>query len=215
MKYETYNPWKGRPIPRDRVERAIKENGSMTRAARSLGVAYNTFKKYAKLYDLWRAHTPKESAKFDRPTGRQYKWSGHKPIETPDELELQKTLIREGKLIQKCSFCGYDNMRKKDLSSPLMLHFNDFDRNNKDIDNLRLFCYNCFYVFYHYFKVTSRQRTTLHDITKEKESVEQLSTEIDDAFQPDEDLDISYDEIAKEMGVNISSAFDKKDAKKP
>ena len=43
-----FNPYLHKPIPKHKIERAIQENDSMTKAAQSLHVAYNTFKKYAK-----------------------------------------------------------------------------------------------------------------------------------------------------------------------
>ena len=46
-----FNPYLHKPIPKNKIERAIKENDSMSKAAQSLHVAYNTFKKYAKQYD--------------------------------------------------------------------------------------------------------------------------------------------------------------------
>ena len=48
-----FNPYLHKPIPKNKIERAIQENDSMTKAAQSLHVAYNTFKKYAKMYDLF------------------------------------------------------------------------------------------------------------------------------------------------------------------
>ena len=48
------NPYLGRPIPKDRIVRAIEESESMHKAAQSLHTSYNTFKKYAKKYDVWK-----------------------------------------------------------------------------------------------------------------------------------------------------------------
>ena len=47
------NPFKGRPIPKTRIEWAIRSTLSIRAAAIHLGVAYNTFKKYAIMYDLF------------------------------------------------------------------------------------------------------------------------------------------------------------------
>ena len=47
------NPFKGRPIPKSRIQWAIQSTLSIRAAAIHLGVAYNTFKKYAKMYDLF------------------------------------------------------------------------------------------------------------------------------------------------------------------
>ena len=42
------NPFRSRPIPKSRIEWAIRSTMSIRAAAQHLGVAYNTFKKYAK-----------------------------------------------------------------------------------------------------------------------------------------------------------------------
>ena len=47
-------------ISKSKVVWAINETQSMRQASQLLGIAYNTFKKYAKLYEVW---APLESAK--------------------------------------------------------------------------------------------------------------------------------------------------------
>ena len=71
------NPWMGKPIPKDRIVRAIEESESMHKAAQSLHTSYNTFKKYAKLYDVWKPRP--SSAGISRT--RKVTWSGLKPLD--------------------------------------------------------------------------------------------------------------------------------------
>ncbi len=40
-------------LAKSKIAWAINETTSMRRAAKILSVSYNTFKKYAKMYDLW------------------------------------------------------------------------------------------------------------------------------------------------------------------
>ena len=47
------NPFRSKPIPKNRIEWAIKSTLSIRAAAKLLGVSYNTFKKYAIMYDLF------------------------------------------------------------------------------------------------------------------------------------------------------------------
>ena len=54
------NPFRSKPIPKSRVEWAIRSTLSIRAAAQYLSVSYNTFKKYAKLYEVWE---PIKSAK--------------------------------------------------------------------------------------------------------------------------------------------------------
>jgi transposase len=47
------NPFRSKPIPKSRIKWAIESTLSIRAAAKHLGVAYNTFKKYAIMYDLF------------------------------------------------------------------------------------------------------------------------------------------------------------------
>ena len=91
------NPYLGSPIPKDRILRAIEESESMHKSAQSLHTSYNTFKKYAKKYDVWKPLP--SSAGVSR--ARKVTWSGLKPLDV--ELKFQKELIREVVLPQRCS----------------------------------------------------------------------------------------------------------------
>ena len=53
MPKQGVHPFGKGPIPKGRVEWAISQTKSLMSAARLLQVSYNTFKKYAKLYDLF------------------------------------------------------------------------------------------------------------------------------------------------------------------
>ena len=120
---------------------AIQENDSMTKAAQSLHVtAYNTFKKYQNnmIYgnriQVIRNHT----------RVRKFTWNGKKPLDK--EIELQKELIKEFIKPQRCSGCGYSEYRKSDMLSPLIVHFVDGDVQNKKPSNIKLYCYNCYFI---------------------------------------------------------------------
>ena len=78
------NPWMGKPIPKDRIVRAIEESESMHKAAQSLHTSYNTFKKYAKKYDVWKPLP--SNAGISR--ARKVTWSGNKPLDV--EISFQK-----------------------------------------------------------------------------------------------------------------------------
>ena len=133
------NPYLHQPIPKNKIERAIQENESKTKAAQSLHVAYNTFKKYAKQYDLWK---PLESNAGISRT-KNVSWNGTTPLDK--EIEFQKHLTKEFILPQRCSCCGESRQRKSDMLSPLIVHFIDGDIQNRQPSNLRFFCYNCYF----------------------------------------------------------------------
>ena len=150
MPKQGVHPFGKGPIPKGRVEWAISQTKSLMSAARLLQVSYNTFKKYAKLYDLFHQNKnqtgvgiskgPKNSSSvtMDRI------FSGHHP--NYPHYRLQERLMKEGYLEQECSNCGFDEMRQSDLTSPILLCFYDNDNKNHALENLYFLCYNCFYL---------------------------------------------------------------------
>ena len=182
-----FNPYLHKPIPKNKIERAIQENDSMTKAAQSLHVAYNTFKKYAKQYDLWKPNP--SNAGITRV--RKFTWNGKKPLDK--EIELQKELIKEFIKPQRCSGCGYSEYRKSDMLSPLIVHFVDGDVQNKKPSNIKLYCYNCYFI-------NSDLNHRVHN------------PEIGDTFEEQEKItedQITGDELAKELGESLSELFGK------
>jgi len=124
-------------ISKSRIVWAINETKSMHSAAKLLRVAYNTFKKYAKLYEVFEA----------QPAYRPPGGSGMKPIELSAIFAGDNPNYSNAKLQYRlCSNCGYDEYRARDMSKPLMLDYLDDDSTHKDLSNLRLLCYNCFYL---------------------------------------------------------------------
>ena len=112
------NPFRSKPIPKGKIEWAIQNTKSIRAASKFLGVSYNTFKKYAKMYDLFEQN------------------------KNPSGIGTNKG----GWLVQECSNCGYSEFRKSDSKSPLILDYIDDDRTNRDLSNLRTLCYNCFFI---------------------------------------------------------------------
>ena len=54
------NPFQQKPISKGIIESAILQSKSMTSASSIVGCSYNTFKKYAKMYGLFK---PNQSGK--------------------------------------------------------------------------------------------------------------------------------------------------------
>jgi hypothetical protein len=143
------NPFKGRIIPKGKIEWAIENSQSIAGAAKLLRVSYNTFKKYAKYYDLFEQNKNQAGKGISRKGDTGFStaklsdiFSGKHPNYA--HYKLQERLLKNGYLAQECSNCGYDECRSSDLLSPLLLDFLDGDGTNHELSNLRLICYNFF-----------------------------------------------------------------------
>jgi hypothetical protein len=121
---------------------------SAAEAARLLGVSYNTYKKYAKLYNLF--EDLKNPAGVGIRKGIQTA-GGHHSL---DEIlagkypnypvwKLKKRLLLSGYMEEKCNNCGFEERRVTDHRVPLVLDFLDGNRKNFEYDNLRMLCFNC------------------------------------------------------------------------
>lgn len=141
------NKYRSKPVPKGVVQDAIEKTLSMRQASKYIGVSFNTFKKYAKLYDLWNPVSGKGIPHDTVP-----KWGlkikdlldGHHP--NYPHWKLQEKLIKHGYLIEKCQNCGEARLRESDLKGPVLLDYLDNDQTNRHIDNLRLLCYNCYFL---------------------------------------------------------------------
>ena len=60
MYQKSSNPFQQKPIPKGIIESAILQSKSMMSASVIVGCSYNTFKKYAKMYGLFK---PNQSGK--------------------------------------------------------------------------------------------------------------------------------------------------------
>ena len=145
------NPFKGRVIPKGKIQWAIENSQSIAGAAKLLRVSYNTFKKYAKYYDLFEQNKNQAGKGISRKGDTGFStaklsdiFSGKHPNYA--HYKLQERLLKNGYLAQECSNCGYDECRSSDLLSPLLLDFLDGDGTNHELSNLRLICYNCFFI---------------------------------------------------------------------
>lgn len=150
---EYYKKRKTKMIDERELKNAIEQTRSFREAARYLNICYNTFKKYALLYDVWIVGGKNPSGK-GIPKMRQGirrelndvlagKFNGKKLNPT----RLRDQIIQEMKLgEEKCSNCGYKERRIADGRVPLLLAYADEDRTNYKIENLSLLCYNCSFV---------------------------------------------------------------------
>jgi|TARA_B100001964_G_C14205928_1_gene588120 hypothetical protein len=174
------NPFRSRPIPKNKIQWAIDNTLSIRSASKFLGVSYNTFKKYSKMY------TDDEGIplfdKHKNPSGIGVTLKGNTGwgVKIQDifdgkhpnypHYKLQDRLVRDGYLKQECSNCGYDDYRDTDMRGPYLIDFLDGDSTNHTIDNLRLLCYNCFFIV----KPAGRMLTTPKNISSLRRKLESV-----------------------------------------
>jgi len=132
----------------DEIENSLKECGSVSAAARYLGIDYRTMKGFAEIFGLFE--------QYKNQSGKGLKKSREGCIDLQSILSgqttignkhyLKKLLIREMIFEEKCSRCGYKDKKIIDNSVPLVLDFIDADESNQRLYNLRLLCPNCYFI---------------------------------------------------------------------
>lgn len=150
------------PAPRDptrptlkksEVETANEQTKSCSAAARYLNVSYNTYKKWAKRYDLFEEQKNQEGygiANGYNVRRGKYALADIIDGEYPDydAGKLRQRLLRQGWKEQKCERCGFAEKRGDDNTVPLVLqHKNGIDNDHR-WENLEIVCLNCSYLYY-------------------------------------------------------------------
>jgi len=139
------------------IEAAMSVTNSNAEAARYLRVSYDTYKKYSKLYkdlegiSLFEKHKNQQGkgiAKLNKGEKAKYPLDeildGQHPSYPPNRLK--RRVIRECILEEKCDNCDFEERRITDLTVPVLLDYIDGDTTNHKKENLRLLCYNCYYL---------------------------------------------------------------------
>ena len=143
------------------IERAIKNSRSSKGAARYLDVSFPTFRKYAKLYtdeatgktlyelsnNNCRGLGVKRLAKIrTRSNVSQAVFTGEMKAVGFKTKILKDRLFNEYNVEKKCEICGFDQIRMIDDNAPLIVTYKDGDHTNWTIENIRLVCYNCYFL---------------------------------------------------------------------
>ena len=137
---------------------AMENSKSNMGAARFLRVSYPTYKKYSKMYkddatgqSLFEVHKNQQGIGVAKPYNvKKGKYSMEDILEGmyPEYpvSNLKKRIITNSILEEQCDNCGFCERRVTDYTIPLLLDHLDSDRTNHIRDNLRLLCYNCYYL---------------------------------------------------------------------
>ena len=146
-------PGRRKVITKNMILESQKHTKSNMEAARWIGVSYNTYRKWAKYYDVFEQHLNQKGV------GVKKGWAVYKvPVhdiitgkrEPPKRWShkvLKKRLIEDGYMQEECAVCGYNEENLKTQNVCLAIDFKDGDHQNFLIDNIRFLCANCYLSF--------------------------------------------------------------------
>lgn len=155
---------KAKPLSRELVLRAMVFTKSNRAAARYLGCSYQHYKPWAKFYkveendldsltlfDIHKNQCGRGIPKY-LPNKRKDPNVKH-IIETGTGYEsftpekIKSRLIAEAYLKDECYHCGFNERRVTDYKTPLLMYFKDGNKCNYLLNNLELYCYNCYFLY--------------------------------------------------------------------
>ncbi len=177
------------------IRNAMKHTQSNFQAARYLNVTIETYWKYAKLYiDQDSGKSLYELHKNDSGRGiKRVKWNHDISVEKINEImssesyravnqqKLKNRLIYEGILRMECYNCGHHEKRVVDYRQPLILNFKDNNKHNWKLENLRMLCYNCYFLYVGNL-FSEKQILRLEDANATTLVKDQIDWEVDDSF---------------------------------
>jgi len=139
-----------RPLLKSDIETAQANTLSAAQAATYLNIAYNTYKKWAKLYGIWKTNPHLIGIKRTNRGRFQIQedilkevLEGRRP--NYNRFRLKSLLIKYGFLQEECSHCGFKEQRLTDRKVPLILHYKDGNKKNFKRENLELLCFHCYF----------------------------------------------------------------------
>jgi hypothetical protein len=147
--------------------RYAQENSRSARgASRFLRISYEAYKRYAQryidtatgktLFDLHKNQSGRgmsKTTKYKQTLSKegvkerlQQMLDGKLPITAVMRINLKKRLIQHEFVLECCSSCGFNERRVTDDRIPLLLDYIDGNKDNISLENLRLLCYNCYFL---------------------------------------------------------------------
>tara|TARA_Y100000401_G_scaffold115514_1_gene119407 strand:+ start:560 stop:1057 length:498 start_codon:yes stop_codon:yes gene_type:complete len=145
-------PGRRKVLTKNIILKSQENSKSAAEASRWLGVSYNTYKKWAQYYGVFEQHKNQEGIGI-RKGWASYKVSLEEIFEgrsLPKRYSLatlKNRLIDEGYALEECSNCGYNEANVETGKVCLMIDFIDGNKDNKQLDNIRLLCPNCYLSF--------------------------------------------------------------------
>lgn len=177
------------------IRNAMKHTQSNLQAARYLNVTIETYRRYAKLYiDQETGKTLYDLHKNATGKGvRRVNWKDEISVEKINEImssesyrainqtKLKNRLVYEGILRMECYKCKHSEKRVVDYKQPLILNFIDGNKHNWKVENLRMLCYNCYFLYVGNL-FSEKQIKRLEDANAPLLKKEEIDWEVDDNF---------------------------------
>jgi hypothetical protein len=174
-----------RQLLESEIREAQKISPSAKGTARTLGVSYNTYKKYAKMYGIFDIDYNPTNVPIERRlklTVGKYPLSEILQGKYPNYpiTKLKRRLIKNDVFPECCTACGFDEVRVTDGKAPLLLDFLDGNWQNHRLENLRFLCYNCFFLLIGKRKIPKNGQFVEQGIAGDEEEIDDNEIEIED-----------------------------------
>jgi hypothetical protein len=150
-------PGRRKVVTKNMILEAQKHTKSNMAAARWMGIHYSTYKKYAKMYDVFDQHLNKDGNGIKKGFGvrtvnvEDIVLGKRKPPQRWSQSVVKDELIDKGYWLDECSNCGYNEVNMSTNKTCLGIDFEDGDSKNWLLENIRLLCVNCYHSFNAYF----------------------------------------------------------------
>jgi hypothetical protein len=138
-----------------------KHTKSNNAAAKWLNVSYNTYKKWAKYYDVFDQHLnpkgfgiKKGWAYYRIPLDKILSGERQPPVNYT-HTTIKRRFIKEGYIDEECAVCGYNERNLKSEEVCLTIDFENGNHKDFSAENVRLLCPNC-YLSYNGFFMASK-----------------------------------------------------------
>lgn len=168
------------------ITEAQGKSRSAKDTARTLGVSYNTYKKYAKMYGIFEIDYNPTNVPIERRlklTVGKYPLSEILQGMHPNYpiYKLKRRLIKNDVFPEQCSCCGFEEVRVTDGKAPLLLDFFDGNWQNHKLDNLRFLCYNCFFLLIGKRKIPKDGQYVEQGIVGDEDEEENIEEDLEDS----------------------------------
>ena len=141
-------PGRHSAITKKMIEDSQAVTKSNAAASRWLGIHYLTYRKYAKIYDLWEGHLNQAGYGIKKGYGK-YRKSLDELLSSDRKVKLTKSYLKKRLIVdswteEECNSCGYNEIVMTKDNVALLIDFIDDNSSNLVIDNIRLLCPHCY-----------------------------------------------------------------------